>query len=86
MSTLSIDKAGRLVLPKPLRDRFRLRAGSHLEIEVHEDHLRLVPVEREPALVRRDGWWIHQGRPDGDVDLAEAVVRHRRERLEDLAR
>lgn len=82
--TLSIDTAGRVVLPKPLRDRFRLRPGSRLEVEVHEDHLRLIPLSRGPALVQTDGWWVHQGVPD--ADLTEAVGRHRRDRLEDLER
>jgi AbrB family looped-hinge helix DNA binding protein len=82
----TIDKAGRLVLPKRLRDRFRLRPGSKLELEVHEDHLRLIPVAQGPALVQENGWWVHQGLPDPDADLAEAVERHRSERLEDVGR
>jgi len=84
--TLSVDRAGRVVIPKHLRDRFRLRAGSQLQIEVHDDHLRLVPVIRGPALTERDGWWVHQGIPDGDADLTEAVDHHRRDRLDDLLR
>ncbi len=30
--TLKIDKAGRVVLPKPVRDRLGLHEGSDLEI------------------------------------------------------
>lgn len=85
-ATVSIDKAGRIVVPKPLRERFRLRPGARLELEVHGDHLRLIPLDRGPALVKQDGWWVHEGVPDRGTDLAEAVKRHRRERLEDLRR
>lgn len=30
---LKIDKAGRVILPKPVRDRLGLHAGSDLEIQ-----------------------------------------------------
>lgn len=81
-----IDKLGRLVLPKPLRDRFRLGPGSVLEVGIEEDGLSLRPVDREPALVKVDGWWVHQGLPDSDDALAGAVRRHRDERLDELSR
>jgi AbrB family looped-hinge helix DNA binding protein len=83
---ITIDKAGRLVLPKVLRDRFRLRPGSRLEIVVRDDHLELHPMDQQPALVRVDGWWVHQGTPDDEEALLDAVGRHRGERLEDLGR
>ena len=38
-----------------------------------------------PSLVKVDGWWVHQGVPEGDSNLAEALARHRNERLEDTA-
>jgi AbrB family looped-hinge helix DNA binding protein len=85
-ATITIDKAGRLVLPKALRDRFRIRPGSQLEILVREDHFELRPLDRMPALVKVDGWWVHQGVPDHEEDLLDAVERHRGERLEDLGR
>jgi AbrB family looped-hinge helix DNA binding protein len=31
--TVKIDKAGRIVLPKPVRERLRLREGSEPELE-----------------------------------------------------
>jgi AbrB family looped-hinge helix DNA binding protein len=81
-----IDKAGRIVLPKALRDRFRLRAGSRLDVEVHDDHVRLVPVSPGPALRRLEGWWVHQGTPDPGADLVEALERHRTARLGEFHR
>ena len=32
-TTLTVDKAGRVVLPKPVRDEMQLRAGDSLELE-----------------------------------------------------
>jgi AbrB family looped-hinge helix DNA binding protein len=85
-STLTIDKAGRLVLPKAIRERYRLRPGAHLEVVANDDHIELRPVGMGPSLAKVDGWWVYQGTPEGDADLAGAVARHREERVEDLSR
>ena len=85
-TTISVDKAGRLVLPKAVRDGFRLRAGSKLELEVCGDHLRLRPVDAEPALVQVDGWWVHQGRAASDDLLVDALQLHRDNRLSDVSK
>lgn len=53
--TVVIDKMGRLVVPKPLRDQFALEAGSELELTVESDSFRLRPVESGPVLEERDG-------------------------------
>jgi hypothetical protein len=36
--------------------------------------------------VKIDGWWVHQGIPESEHDLVDALARHRHDRLEDLAR
>ena len=46
--TLKIDKAGRIVLPKHLRERLQLRAGSSLEVEERPEGLVLRPVGQKP--------------------------------------
>ncbi len=40
----TIDKAGRLVIPRPLRDRIGLAAGGTVEIELEGAGLRIQPV------------------------------------------
>ena len=49
----TIDKAGRLVIPKSLRDRLGLQAGE-VEITAEGASLRVEPV-LDNSLVERDG-------------------------------
>ena len=56
---VKIDKAGRIVLPKPLRDRLRLRQGSDLEIEERPEGVLLKPVDQRTSMVKKNGIWVH---------------------------
>ena len=49
----TIDKAGRLVIPKPLRDQLGLRPGE-VELTADGAALRVVPVHDE-TLVETEG-------------------------------
>jgi AbrB family looped-hinge helix DNA binding protein len=60
--TLRIDKAGRVILPKPVRDRLGLREGSDLEIEEIPEGVTLKPTERRPSMVKKQGLWGHTGK------------------------
>jgi bifunctional DNA-binding transcriptional regulator/antitoxin component of YhaV-PrlF toxin-antitoxin module len=39
-----MDKAGRLVVPRPLRDRVGLALGGEVEIEIDGAAIRIAPV------------------------------------------
>ena len=41
---VSIDRAGRVVIPKEARDRLSLAADSELELTVHGNSIELTPV------------------------------------------
>ncbi len=49
----TIDRAGRVVVPKPLREELNLEAGTGLEIRVREGRLELEPVATAMRLVQR---------------------------------
>ena len=50
---ITIDDAGRLVVPKRLREELRLEAGTTLEITARDGRLELEPVPAPMRLVRR---------------------------------
>lgn len=81
---VTIDKLGRIVVPKHLRDRFHLVAGTALELEVEADGIRIRPVHQEPALLRKQGVLIHHGSETVELDMAELVNRNRANRDTDL--
>ena len=81
--TLKVDKAGRIILPKPIRDRLQLRAGSDLELQEIPGGVVLKPVEQRPSLVRRNGLLVHQGKAPRGFDWAEMVDAVREDRLKD---
>jgi AbrB family looped-hinge helix DNA binding protein len=60
-ATLSIDRAGRLVLPKPVREQLQLEPGESLEMESFEDHVVLRPVRGNGSMRRKRGVWVFSG-------------------------
>ena len=56
MSTnVEIDKAGRIVVPKKLRDALHLTPGTRLIIERSGDRLVMVPSANEARLIIENG-------------------------------
>ena len=83
--TLKIDRAGRIVLPKPIRDRLGLRSGSDLEIQETPDSVVLKPVARKPSLVRKGSFWVHTGELPAGYDILRAIDEDRDERMRKAA-
>jgi AbrB family looped-hinge helix DNA binding protein len=82
---VKIGKAGRIVLPRPVRERFHLREGSELEIEERSDGLILRPLEQQPSMIRKNGVWVHPGKVSRDFDWDVAVDAIREERIMDTS-
>jgi len=82
---ITIDAAGRIVLPKPVRERFRLTAGAALELEERPEGLVLRPVEQTPAVVRRDGLWVYVGKVPTGFRWDTIVDDDREKRIQDLS-
>jgi AbrB family looped-hinge helix DNA binding protein len=51
---VTIDRAGRLVVPKPIRDRLGLRGGERLEVEEHDGEIRMSRLKPGARLVRTE--------------------------------
>ncbi len=69
---LTIDQAGRVVLPKPIRDRFHLVKGAILRIVVEPDGIMLKPENRTAPLAREGNLLVHNGTASiGMLDMIE---------------
>ena len=77
---LKIDSAGRLILPKPVRDRLGLTTGSVVELEEHAGEVVLRPKEETPAFVQRNGRWVYVGKVSDGFDWDTLVEKDREER------
>jgi AbrB family looped-hinge helix DNA binding protein len=74
-----VDRFGRIVVPKEMRDRHGLVPGSQVEIEDSAETIVLRVLSDLPGLVEKQGILIFRGRATGDLD--SAIRSHRNERL-----
>ena len=49
----TIDRAGRIVVPKPIREAANLRPGTEVEFRVQGGHVEIKPVPLTVSLQRR---------------------------------
>jgi AbrB family looped-hinge helix DNA binding protein len=78
---VTLDKAGRVVLPKPLRDQLRLSPGDTLDVSVEGEAMTLRPRRTVPALQKERGIWVYRtGEPltAAETDDVLRGIRNRR--------
>jgi AbrB family looped-hinge helix DNA binding protein len=81
---LRLDKSGRVVLPKPLRQRLGLRAGTTFEATEAAEGLVLRPIKSRPSLVERDGFLVHTGQSVRSFNWQEIFDDLEQERVRDI--
>ena len=75
----TLDKFGRVVIPKEIRDILGLKPGEPLQVEQSDDEVVLKPLRGAPPIKVKDGVLVYAGTATGN--LMEAVRAHRDERL-----
>ncbi len=72
--TITLGKAGRLVVPKAIRDSLGLHEGSRLKLEVHGGKLQAAP-EPDPVSIEMIGGFpvIQGGPPLKRGNIAQAI-------------
>jgi AbrB family looped-hinge helix DNA binding protein len=76
----TIDRAGRLVVPKPIREAAGIKAGAELEIRVADGRIEIEPAPLEVRLVRRGSVTVAVPRK-AVPPLGREVVRQTLERV-----
>lgn len=70
----TIDGAGRIVIPKALRDRLDLRPGQPLEVVERDGRIEIAPAPTAVSLIERDG--LLAAVPDAQLPpLTDEMVR-----------
>lgn len=85
---VTIDDSDRIVIPKSIRDRLGLEAGTTLELDVDAsgekgESITLRPEGREPSLQREGDLLVHTGRlTDESFDIVGQLRDQREERVQ----
>lgn len=77
-ATVTIDRFGRVLIPKPMRDSLGLAPGESILLRSTGAALELEPVREEPLLVVREGVLVYGGRATGDLEGVLSAERERR--------
>jgi AbrB family looped-hinge helix DNA binding protein len=78
---ITIDGAGRVVIPKPLRDKLDLAPGDTLELETAGERITLRPARTAVPLTREKGVWVFRtGQPLQPPVVDEVLDRIRADR------
>jgi AbrB family looped-hinge helix DNA binding protein len=79
--TIQIDKAGRVVLPKAVRQRFNLLPGDKLRLSADETGIKLEPADPGGKLVRKGSVLVFTGEFSEPVtsEMVEQMIAEDRE-------
>ena len=80
---VTLDRAGRVVLPKALRDELRLSPGDSLDLTVNGDEVTMRPSRHVNPLQKERGVWVFRtGKPMTEDEAQETLqnIRDQRQR------
>ena len=81
MDTTAIDRLGRIVIPKSVRDTLGLDPTTELTVYVEGENILLTPILDPERLAVRDGVTVFEGELLEDMGSMLEVVQHRRMRI-----
>jgi AbrB family looped-hinge helix DNA binding protein len=76
---LVIDKAGRVVIPKPLREELHLEPGDALEMESAGEQITLRPARGTGPLTMEHGVWVFYAGQPLSASATDEMLRQIRE-------
>ena len=83
---LTIDKGGRVVLPKSLRDELRLEPGDTLELVSEDQKITLRPIKNGSSMRRERGVWVFQGSKKIPLEATNFTLEKLRNERDKLSR
>ncbi|MHB1253692.1 MAG: AbrB/MazE/SpoVT family DNA-binding domain-containing protein [Candidatus Humimicrobiaceae bacterium] len=78
-SKVKIDKFGRIIIPKNIRDDFGIQPGNNLIIKESMEGFFITPVKEKEIISEEDGFLIIN--PSSDIDFENLIKDLRDERI-----
>ncbi|MEK6742842.1 MAG: AbrB/MazE/SpoVT family DNA-binding domain-containing protein [Nitrospirota bacterium] len=66
----TIDRCGRIAVPKKIRERLGIKPGVVLKIHEYQDHIVMRPEQDELPLKRKEGLLVYVGTATGEMSAA----------------
>jgi len=79
MATTTVSSKGQVVIPRALREKYRLTPGTRLAVAESDEGLVLSPLKQARSSRRQAGWRTLRGSAKGTDALKEHLAEHRRE-------
>jgi AbrB family looped-hinge helix DNA binding protein len=74
----TIDSAGRIVLPKAIREAANLEGGTEVDVRIAGDHLVIEPVPADVSFVRKGDFVVAVPKRTPEKKLTAGVVEETR--------
>ena len=72
-TTITMDRQGRVVIPKAIREEAGIAPGTPLSVVVRDGRIEISPVYPEVRLVTRDGWTVAERVTPGPALTSDLV-------------
>lgn len=83
--TAEMDKVGRLVVPKKIRESLHIGAGARFEVIEQDDGIFLRPLQSLPTLIRRSGALVMSSGSPSNYDILQMVEADRQSRMQQIS-
>ena len=80
---LTLDRAGRVLIPKTLRKELHLGPGDSLQLDSEGEEITLRPVRPKALLKKERGVWVYQGEAT-HASIPALIDSEREKRLREL--
>jgi AbrB family looped-hinge helix DNA binding protein len=74
-TTVTLDNAGRVVIPKSLRDELHLEPGDKLRLQSEGERVTLQPVRASTPLQKERGVWVYRSGRRLPAELTDRVLK-----------